>query len=82
VLVKWSTKELVAYLHKSGFSEDTRHAIKKGKVTGETLLKLENASLHALGVVKLGEHKRLLFPARSRSTGWLHSAIFLLPYRH
>lgn len=60
VLAKWSYKELVEYLHKTGFSEDTRHAIKKGKVSGEALLKLENASLHALGIGKLGERKRLL----------------------
>lgn len=52
-------KELVDYLHKSGFSEDARHAIKKAKVNGEALLKLENASLYALGIVKLGERMRL-----------------------
>jgi hypothetical protein len=55
-----STKELVEYLHHAGFSEDARAAIKKGKVTGEALLKLENASLQSLGIDKLGERKRLL----------------------
>lgn len=59
MLAKWSVKELVDYLHKSGFSEDARHAIKKAKVNGEALLKLENASLYALGIVKLGERMRL-----------------------
>jgi hypothetical protein len=59
VLVKWFTKELVEYLHEAGFSEDARAAIKKGMVTGEARLKLENSSLQLLGIDKLDERKPL-----------------------
>jgi hypothetical protein len=51
---------LVEYLHQAQFSGDACAAIKKGKVTGEALLKLENASLQSLGIEKLGERKRHL----------------------
>jgi hypothetical protein len=59
-VLQWRVQEVVRWLQQNGYSDETTDGIENAKVDGKCLLRSSAEVLQAMGVVRLGERKRLV----------------------
>ncbi len=58
-VLQWTPAEVVKWLERSAYSQETVEAVAQAGIAGKLLLRLSGPDLITLGVIKLGDRKKL-----------------------
>jgi hypothetical protein len=58
-VLQWTPAEVVKWLERSAYSQETVEAVAQAGIAGKLLLRLSGPDLVTLGVIKLGDRKKL-----------------------